>query len=114
MDLLNKLFIVCVVGLAGCAVDRDVSTRPVLDLEGQGSENGVSYWDGDGVTGHARIKIDLDSQRAYFYKGNKMVGVSVVSTGREGYNTPPGEFRVIQKDVNHASSLYGDYVDHSG
>jgi lipoprotein-anchoring transpeptidase ErfK/SrfK len=43
-----------------------------------------------------------------------MVGVSVVSTGREGYNTPPGEFRIVQKDVAHASSLYGDYVDRSG
>jgi lipoprotein-anchoring transpeptidase ErfK/SrfK len=118
MNLLSKLLIVCVVGLAGCAMDTEVSTRAVpgtpLNREGQGSEDGVSYWDGDGVTGHPSIKIDLENQRAYFYKGNQMVGVSVVSTGREGYNTPPGEFRVVQKDVDHASSLYGDYVDRSG
>ena len=66
------------------------------------------------MTGHPSIKIDLESQRAYFYKGKQMVGISVVSTGREGYDTPPGDFRVIQKDVDHASSLYGEYVDHSG
>ena len=95
-------------------MDTEVSTRTRLNRVGQGSEDGVSYWGGDGVTGHPSIKIDLESQRAYFYKGNQMVGVSVVSTGREGYNTPPGEFRVVQKDVDHASSLYGDYVDRSG
>jgi lipoprotein-anchoring transpeptidase ErfK/SrfK len=86
----------------------------VLGREGEESGDGVSYWDGDGVKGHPSIKIDLENQRAYFYKGNQMVGVSVVSTGREGYDTPPGEFRVVQKDVHHASSLYGDYVDRSG
>jgi L,D-transpeptidase catalytic domain len=124
MDLLSKLLTVCVVGLAGCARDTEFSARApqlnpsfpgtALGHEGQGREEGISYWDGDGVTGHPSIKIDLESQRAYFYKGKQMVGVSIVSTGREGYDTPPGDFRVIQKDVNHASSLYGNYVDHSG
>jgi lipoprotein-anchoring transpeptidase ErfK/SrfK len=37
-----------------------------------------------------------------------------VSTGREGYDTPVGKFRVIRKDQDHRSSLYGDYVDDSG
>jgi L,D-transpeptidase catalytic domain len=124
MDLLSKLLVVCVVGLAGCAMDTEVSNRTVqsnpsfpdtaLGREGEGSGDAVSYWDGDGVKGHPSIKIDLENQRAFFYKGSEMVGVSVVSTGREGYDTPPGEFRVVQKDVHHASSLYGDYVDRSG
>ena len=74
----------------------------------------ISYWDGDGVAGPPSIKIYLQEQRAYFYKAHQIVGVSIVSTGREGYGTPPGEFRVIQKDIDHASSLYGDYVDQSG
>jgi len=68
----------------------------------------------DGVTGRPSIKIDLANQRAYFYKGQQIVGVSVVSTGREGYNTPSGQFNVTQKDVDHISSLYGDYVDPNG
>src|ERR1700756_1382106 len=104
MDLLSKLLTVCVVGLAGCARDTEFSARaPQLNPSfpgtalGQGGQEGISYWDGDGVTGHPSIKIDLESQRAYFYKGKQMVGVSIVSTGREGYDTPPGDFRVIQK-----------------
>jgi len=79
-----------------------------------GHEDEISYWDGRGSRGEPRIVIDLDQQRAYFYKGDQMVGVSVVSTGREGYDTLPGEFRITEKDRRHVSSLYGDYVDQSG
>ena len=74
----------------------------------------VSYWDGDGIDGKPSIKISLREQRAYFYKSGKLVGISQLSTGREGLNTPRGQFSVIQKDVNHVSSLYGDYVDAAG
>lgn len=71
----------------------------------------VSYWDGDGVPGKPSIKIALSEQRAYFYKGGQLVGISQLSTGREGKDTPMGKFKVIGKDIDHASSVYGDYVD---
>jgi lipoprotein-anchoring transpeptidase ErfK/SrfK len=74
----------------------------------------VSYWDGDDVPGKPSVKISLGEQRAYFYKGGTLVGISQLSTGREGLNTPPGHFSIIQKDVNHVSSKYGDYVDAAG
>src|SRR4051812_43700991 len=74
----------------------------------------VSYWDGDHVSGSPSIKISLGEQRAYFYKHGELVGVSVISTGREGYNTPTGSYRIQQKDADHKSSLYGDWVDGSG
>lgn len=71
----------------------------------------VSYWDGDGVSGSPSIRIDLGDQKAYFYKSGQLVGVSSLSTGREGFATPTGSFRVQQKSRDHVSSLYGDYVD---
>jgi lipoprotein-anchoring transpeptidase ErfK/SrfK len=74
----------------------------------------VSYWDGDHIGGKPSVTINLTQQRAYFYKGGMLVGVSQLSTGREGRNTPTGHFHVLQKDINHASSLYGDYVDANG
>jgi hypothetical protein len=74
----------------------------------------VSYWDGDGVSGSPSIRISLGEQRAYFYKGDQLVGVSIISTGREGFNTPTGSWRLQQKDRDHVSSLYGDYVDGNG
>ena len=74
----------------------------------------VSYWDGDGVNGSPSVRISLSEQRAYFYKGDQLVGISIISTGREGFGTPSGTFRLQQKDRFHKSSLYGDYVDGQG
>lgn len=74
----------------------------------------ISYWDGDHIGGKPSVKISLGEQRAYFYKSGMLVGISQLSTGREGLNTPAGQFSIVQKDINHVSSLYGDYVDADG
>ena len=79
-----------------------------------GREGDVSYWNGDGLSGRPSIKISLGEQRAYFYKGGKLAGISTVSTGREGFNTATGSFQIIQKDKDHVSSRFGDYVDAEG
>ena len=73
-----------------------------------------SFWKGDGVTGRARIVIDLSDQKALFYKGDALVGMSPVCTGSEQFPTPKGKFSVIEKDEDHYSSAYGDYIDHAG
>ena len=73
----------------------------------------VSYWDGDGIGGKPSIKISLGEQRAYFYKSGMLVGISQLSTGREGKNTPLGHFTILSKDKGHFSSMYGDFVDAS-
>src|SRR5919106_2192400 len=90
------------------------SGASVVRPKGAPPWDNVSYWDGDGAVGGPSVKINLREQRAYFYKSGNLVGVSVVSSGREGYGTPSGSFKVVQKDINHASSLYGDYVDAAG
>jgi len=82
--------------------------------QGTSGYDPISYWDGDGVAGAPSVQIHLSEERAYFYKGDQLVGVSQISTGREGHDTPPGNYKIIQKDPNHASSLYGDYVDAAG
>lgn len=74
----------------------------------------VSHWDGDGVQGPPRIKIDLSDQKAYYFKGDELVGVSMISTGREGFDTPTGNFSIIQKNANHRSNLYGEWIDSAG
>src|SRR5207244_12910410 len=73
-----------------------------------------SDWDGDSVSGSPSVKISHGEQRAYFYKSGMMVGLSQLSTGREGLNTPFGHYKIIQKDKDHVSSLFGDYVDSAG
>lgn len=73
-----------------------------------------SYWDGDGMSGAPNIVIDLSDQKAYFYKGGALAGVSALSTGNETHQTKTGQFKVIEKDQWHKSNLYGDYVDAAG
>src|SRR5260370_29582058 len=75
---------------------------------------GSGYWKGDGVPGSPKIVVYLREQRAYFYKGKRVVGESTVSTGKPGFSTPPGHYHVVSKDMNHVSSEFGDYVDDSG
>lgn len=73
----------------------------------------VGYWDGDGVVGEPMIKINLDKQKAFFYKGGKLVGETPISTGSEGRDTPRGTYKVTEKDVDHTSSLYGVIKDNA-
>ena len=110
-------FLIAMIIMTGCEEDRFAAQTQYLGgiygtapTVGAPQDN-VSYWDGDGIGGKPSVKISLLEQRAYFYKSGLLVGVSQLSTGREGLNTPPGHFSIIQKDVNHVSSRYGDYVD---
>ncbi len=64
--------------------------------------------------GRTSIVVRKRAQEADLYKGGAVVAVARISTGREGYETPVGRFRVIRKDRDHRSSLYGDYVDEDG
>ncbi|MEZ5386786.1 MAG: L,D-transpeptidase family protein [Prosthecobacter sp.] len=73
-----------------------------------------SFWRGDGVSGSPRIVIDLSEQKASFYKGGMLVGESPVCTGSDRFPTPKGRFSVIEKDEDHYSSVYGDYIDSAG
>jgi lipoprotein-anchoring transpeptidase ErfK/SrfK len=65
-------------------------------------------------SGRPLIVVSLRAQEAYLYRGGYRTAASRISSGREGYRTPVGRFRVIRKDEDHRSSLYGDYVDDSG
>jgi lipoprotein-anchoring transpeptidase ErfK/SrfK len=62
-----------------------------------------------GTSGRA-IAIRLSDQKAFLYRRGEVVAISPASTGREGYNTPTGKHRVIRKDIDHRSSIYGAYV----
>ena len=105
------------IALIGCESQEAYQTQYLGGVYGPGPvstgapQDNVSYWDGDASAGKPTVKISLGEQRAYFYKSGQLVGISQLSTGREGLNTPSGRFSIVQKDLNHVSSKYGDYVD---
>jgi lipoprotein-anchoring transpeptidase ErfK/SrfK len=73
-----------------------------------------SWWRGESAAGSPSVVISLSQQKAFFYKGGKLVGMSILSTGDAQHHTPTGHYEVQQKDRWHQSSQYGDYVDASG
>jgi hypothetical protein len=54
------------------------------------------------------IYVDLSAQLATIYRNGVRIGVSTVSSGREGHETPTGVFTILQKDADHRSSLYNN------
>ena len=52
--------------------------------------------------------VSLDEQRLYVYRNGVAIGVSTISSGRDGYDTPNGTFTILQKARFHRSDLYDD------
>ncbi len=74
-----------------------------------------SWWNEEAAgTGPTKIVISLADQRAYFYRGKHAIGEANISTGKQGFDTPPGMYKITQKDENHVSNLYGNFIDAEG
>jgi lipoprotein-anchoring transpeptidase ErfK/SrfK len=61
-----------------------------------------------------RIVVSIPKQRAYLMLNEQIVIDSPISSGKRGHSSPTGRFTVLEKDPNHHSSLYGDFVDAQG
>ena len=72
----------------------------------------AGYWHGGDVAGKPSIVIDLARQKAFFYKAGEL-GMSPISSGREGYRTRRGASASFRRK-RIIFLLYGDYVDSTG
>src|SRR5437588_6682003 len=63
---------------------------------------------------NTRIVVSIPKQRAYLKIGDDIVADGPISSGKRGHETPHGHFTVMEKDPNHHSTLYGNFVDPSG
>jgi lipoprotein-anchoring transpeptidase ErfK/SrfK len=63
---------------------------------------------------NTRIVVSIPKQRAYLMIGEEIVADGPISSGKRGHETPLGHFNVMEKDPDHHSSIYGDFVDSSG
>jgi lipoprotein-anchoring transpeptidase ErfK/SrfK len=59
-------------------------------------------------SGPVEIVVSIPLQRAYVYRGGTLIGVTTVSTGRRGHETPVGTFTILQKRREHYSNLYNN------
>jgi lipoprotein-anchoring transpeptidase ErfK/SrfK len=101
--MMNRLSQFCALGaalmaLSGCGTMTEMVTSNLPEKH----------------AGRPRIVVNLRAQEAYLYRGKNRTASSRISSGREGHRTPIGRFQVIRKDIDHRSSLYGDYLNASG
>ena len=52
------------------------------------------------------LRVNLLEQRAYVYRDGRRIGVTTVSTGKPGHDTPTGVFPILGKEAMHHSSKY--------
>ncbi len=57
-------------------------------------------------TGPVLLIVSLKVQRANVYRNGVLIGVSTISSGKKGHETPTGIFTVLQKHIDHKSNIY--------
>lgn len=57
-------------------------------------------------SGLMTIVVDLAAQRAHIYRDGVEIGLTTISSGRRGYETPTGVFSILQKARVHRSRKY--------
>jgi len=62
----------------------------------------------------SRVVVSISKQRAYLLSGDRVAIDSPISSGKRVGMTPTGKFSVMEKDKDHRSSIYGDFVDRDG
>ncbi|GAA3893846.1 L,D-transpeptidase [Sphingomonas limnosediminicola] len=58
--------------------------------------------------GPVLVYVDLTRQRATVYRNGVRIGVSTISSGKDGHETPTGVFTILEKDKDHRSRTYDD------
>ena len=59
-------------------------------------------------SGSINVIVDLTAQRLFVYRGGTLIGISTISSGKPGYETPTGNFTVLEKERFHNSNKYDD------
>jgi hypothetical protein len=93
-------------GLAQAASQGAKESSPVTTPP-RALKPGEFIWSPEAVpAGPLVMVISLDEQLAYVYRNGLRIGVSTVSTGKKGKETPTGVFTILQKKKDHKSTLY--------
>jgi hypothetical protein len=92
-----------------CMVAATPAAAQSLEAAASTLRAGQYRWsDPDPAAGEVAVTINLRQQRAYVFRGERLIGVASVSTGKPGKRTPTGEYTVLQKRVWHRSNLYSN------
>jgi lipoprotein-anchoring transpeptidase ErfK/SrfK len=71
-------------------------------------------WISAGTASETRVVINLSEQRAYLIEQGRVALVSPIASGKPGWPTPTGDFRIFNKDIDHRSRSFGSVLDRWG
>jgi len=60
------------------------------------------------------VIVSISKQRAYVMVDGEAYIDTPISSGKRAGMTPTGKFKVTEKDADHRSSIYGNFVDSKG
>ncbi len=107
---LSRRIVVFGIGLAPLAFCApDLVALPDDGVDPKKFKPGQFTWQPErSPDGPVVIVVSIPDQLVTVYRNGVRIAVSTCSTGRPGHATPTGTFVILEKDVNHHSSLYDD------
>jgi lipoprotein-anchoring transpeptidase ErfK/SrfK len=88
------------------SADRDEASTAMVSVT---LAPGQFVWEASApTTGPVEIVVSLPLQVAYVYRAGALIGVSTISSGAPGHETPTGSFAILQKRRDHRSNLYNN------
>ena len=111
--MVRVLSIVAAAALAasGGAFAQGAKTSAQLELARQADKLKPGEWvlkPEIAPAGPVLVYVDLTRQRATVYRNGVRIGVSTISSGKDGHETPTGVFTILEKNVVHHSKTYDD------
>ncbi|MBB4619619.1 MULTISPECIES: L,D-transpeptidase [Sphingomonas] len=103
------LFLISVLLLASAPTAQVTAAPPVVPGPIENLKPGEFFWAPQiAPAGPVTMIVSLKVQRAFVYRNGVPIGVSTISSGKAGHETPTGIFTILQKEVDHKSNLYND------
>src|SRR5690349_13594305 len=104
----QRVFIAVLLGAAPLYT-VSAATESNVSLSAESLSPGKYVWHPEAsAEGPVEMVVSIPLQIAYVYRGGTLIGMSTVSTGKPGYDTPTGSFSILQKHVDHKSNKYDD------
>ena len=97
--------------MAASAAVADAMNAATPVLENKDLKPGQYWWSKMAPeNGDVQVVISLADQLAFVYRGEALIGVSTISSGKPGKDTPPGIFPILEREVPDARPHDHDLV----
>ncbi len=83
-----------------------IAHQDMMETFGKRPKPGQYLWRDVEAAGQPRVVVGLGDQLAYLYRGETLVAVAAVSSGKAPKITPTGIFNVLEKKPMHRSRKY--------